>query len=88
LAEVTPEVFGLRADEVRKLRAFTVLDVDRTVIYVNMDCSLWKRALTGDGHEFYRAVRASRRVAGLADVHSGPSCTDRRRAAAGGSSRA
>jgi hypothetical protein len=59
LAEVTPEVFGLRADEVRKVRAFTFPDVDRGTIYVNMDCSLWKQAVSGEGHQFYRAVLAS-----------------------------
>jgi hypothetical protein len=59
LAEVTPEAFGSRADEVRKMRAFTFPDADSTTIYVNMDDSLWKHAASGEGHEFYRAVLAS-----------------------------
>jgi hypothetical protein len=59
LADVTPEAFGSRADEVRKVRAFTFPDLDRTTIYVNVDSSLWKHAVSGDGYEFYRAVLAS-----------------------------
>jgi hypothetical protein len=59
LADVTPEAFGSRAEEVRKVRSFTFPDVDRTTIYVNRDCSLWKHAASGEGHEFYRAVLAS-----------------------------
>ena len=59
LVEITPEAFGSRADEVRKVRAFTFPDADCTTIYVNMDDSLWKHAARGEGHEFYRAVLAS-----------------------------
>jgi len=59
LVEVTPEAFGSRADEVRKVRAFTFPDADCTTIYVNKDDSLWKHAARGEGHEFYRAVLAS-----------------------------
>jgi hypothetical protein len=59
LVEVTPETFGSRADEVRKVRAFTFPDADRTTIYVNTDDPLWKHAASGEGHEFYRAVLAS-----------------------------
>ena len=59
LVDVTPQAFGLRADEVRKVRAFTFPDVDRTTIYVNTDDPLWKRAASGDGNGFYRAVLAT-----------------------------
>jgi hypothetical protein len=59
LADVTPEAFGSRADEVRKVRAFTFPDSDRTTIYVNKADPLWTHAASGEGREFYRAVLAS-----------------------------
>jgi hypothetical protein len=59
LLDVTPEAFGSRADEVRKVRAFTFPDVDRTTIYVNKADPLWTHAASGEGREFYRAVLAS-----------------------------
>ncbi len=59
LVDVTPEAFGSRADEVRKVRAFTFPTVDRTTIYVNTDDPLWKHARSGEHREFYRAILAS-----------------------------
>ena len=59
LVDVTPEAFGSRADEVRKVRAFTFPAVYRTTIYVNTDDPLWKHARSGEHREFYRAILAS-----------------------------
>jgi hypothetical protein len=50
---------GHPGDEVKRVRAFTFPDTDRTAIYVNTDDPLWTHAKSGVGHEFYRAVLAS-----------------------------
>lgn len=59
-AEIIPQVYGPRAAEVAQLEAFTLPDVDRRTVFVNVERPLWKAAAGADpGACLYRAMLAS-----------------------------